>query len=73
MATGIVKFYNEGKGFGFIACDDKKVGDVFVHSTMLSKHEAGVGYLEEGMKVEFEFASGDKGNRVTQLTRVIED
>ena len=51
MTTGIVKFYNENKGFGFIQPDsgDK---DVFVHATALER--SGVSSLREGQKVTFE-------------------
>lgn len=51
MTTGTVKFYNDQKGFGFIAPDDGG-NDVFVHATALER--AGIRHLGEGQKVEFE-------------------
>ena len=51
MATGTVKFYNDQKGYGFIAPDDG-AKDVFVHATALER--AGMNGLSEGQKVNFE-------------------
>ena len=51
MTNGTVKFYNEVKGYGFIAPDDGGK-DVFVHATALER--AGLGTLNEGQKVAFE-------------------
>jgi CspA family cold shock protein len=51
MTTGTVKFYNDQKGFGFIAPDGGG-NDVFVHATALER--AGLRGLSQGQKVEFE-------------------
>jgi CspA family cold shock protein len=51
METGTVKFYNEQKGFGFIAPDNGGK-DVFVHATALER--AGMRSLVEGQKVSFD-------------------
>ncbi len=51
MNTGIVKFYNDQKGFGFIQPDNGGK-DVFVHATALER--AGMRGLVEGQKVEFD-------------------
>ena len=51
MQKGTVKFYNEQKGFGFIAPDDGGK-DVFVHATALER--AGMRSLSEGQKVSFD-------------------
>ena len=66
MATGTVKFFLNEKGYGFISRDDGE--DVFVHYSSI----AGSGYktLEEGQKVEFDVASGRKGDEA-QNVRVI--
>ena len=48
MKTGKVKWFNENKGYGFIAPDDGEK-DVFVHYTALEK--AGIKNLAEGQKV----------------------
>jgi CspA family cold shock protein len=51
MADGVVKFFNQAKGFGFIARSDGG-GDIFVHVTAL--HDSGLDGLEEGDQVTFE-------------------
>ncbi|MGF1619920.1 MAG: cold-shock protein [Rhodomicrobiaceae bacterium] len=51
MDTGVVKFYNEQKGYGFIQPDNGGK-DVFVHATALER--AGMRSLSEGQKVSFD-------------------
>ena len=51
MNTGIVKFYNEQKGFGFIQ-PTGGAKDVFVHATALER--AGISSLREGQEVRFD-------------------
>ena len=53
MDTGTVKFYNDQKGYGFIAPDNGG-NDVFVHATALER--AGMRGLSEGQKVQFDTA-----------------
>lgn len=55
MQKGTVKFFNKGKGFGFITPDGGGK-DVFVHS-----NDMGGAVLQEGTKVEFEVVEGKKG------------
>ena len=58
MATGTVKWFNDAKGYGFIAPDGGGK-DVFVHFSAIG----GDGHktLAEGAKVEFELEEGAKG------------
>jgi len=58
---GKVKFFNETKGFGFIAGDDGK--EYFVHSTGLND---GVS-IEEGSIVTFEIEQGEKGPKASKV------
>ena len=65
MRTGVVKWFDEAKGFGFIAPDpdDKDKNDVFVHySTIEGK---GFRTLAEGQRVEFDSKVGPKGPQAT--------
>jgi CspA family cold shock protein len=67
MATGTVKWFNDSKGFGFIAQEDG-TKDVFVHHSNI----AGSGFktLAEGAKVEFEVREGQKGLEAVNVTPV---
>lgn len=58
MSTGIVKFFNPAKGFGFIRPDDGSK-DVFVHVSAVER--AGLGSLSEGQKLSYEIERGNDG------------
>jgi CspA family cold shock protein len=58
MATGIVKFFNQSKGFGFVTPDEGGP-DVFVHITAVQ--EAGLPGLDDGQKVSFETEPDKRG------------
>ena len=57
MAEGKVKWFNEGKGFGFI--EKAEGGDVFVHFSAIQS--SGFKTLQEGQRVSFEIQQGPKG------------
>ena len=57
MAKGIVKWFNDSKGFGFIEQENGK--DLFVHHTSINA--AGFKSLKEGDHVTFEIEEGNKG------------
>jgi CspA family cold shock protein len=67
MATGTVKWFNDAKGFGFIAPSDGSK-DVFVHFSALQGE--GFKTLAEGANVEFELEQGEKGPQA-QNVRVV--
>ncbi len=67
MATGTVKWFNDQKGYGFIAPDDGGK-DVFVHHTAIQ--EQGFRSLKEGQKVQFDLQQDAKGGRAVNVTKV---
>ena len=58
MASGTVKWFNDAKGYGFIAPDEGGK-DVFVHHSNIVSE--GFRTLSEGAKVQFETREGQKG------------
>jgi CspA family cold shock protein len=66
MATGLVKWFNDSKGYGFIQADGVN-GDVFVHYTAI--HGDGFKTLAEGQKVEFELINGPKGPQASNVQK----
>ena len=63
MATGVVKWFNAEKGFGFISQPGGP--DVFVHFSAIQS--SGYKSLDEGLKVEFEVQQGPKGLQAAQV------
>jgi CxxC-x17-CxxC domain-containing protein len=63
---GAVKWFNEGKGFGFIEVDGGE--DVFVHYSAISGD--GFRSLAEGDRVEFDLVAGDKGKQAANVVRI---
>lgn len=62
MATGIVKWFNATKGFGFIQPDEGGA-DVFVHISAVER--AGLGSLHEGQKVSFEVERDQRSGKMS--------
>ena len=58
MAEGVVKWFNDSKGFGFISLEDGSK-DVFVHHSTIQGD--GFKTLAEGQTVEFDVEQGPKG------------
>ena len=68
MANGTVKWFNDAKGYGFIAPEDGSK-DLFVHHSSI----AGDGYksLAEGARVQFEQREGSKGPEAIEVAPVV--
>ena len=66
MKTGVVKWFNNEKGFGFISVEGEV--DVFVHFSAIT----GEGYksLEEGQSVQFDVVEGAKGPQAANVVRL---
>lgn len=67
MSTGIVKWFNATKGYGFIKPDDGG-SDVFVHIRAVEK--AGYTGLAEGARISFELKTGSSGKMSAENLRI---
>jgi CspA family cold shock protein len=66
MANGVVKWFNDRKGYGFIEQEDGQ--DVFVHHTGITG--SGFRSLNEGDRVTFDVEEGQKGPAAVNVTVV---
>ena len=65
MNTGVIKFFIESKGYGFIT-DDESGQDYFVHVSGLKDS------VEQGDKVEFELVEGERGFKAQEVKKIAE-
>ena len=68
MATGVVKWFNAEKGYGFISQEGGP--DVFVHFSAIQMQ--GYKSLEEGQKVDFDVTQGQKGPQAANVRAAAE-
>lgn len=66
MTQGTVKWFNETKGYGFIAADDGS--DVFVHYSSIQAN--GFRSLVEGESVSFDIENGPKGPKAVNVVKI---
>ena len=66
MANGVVKWFNDKKGYGFIEKDEG--GDVFAHYSAINM--GGYKSLSEGDRVSFEIENGDKGPAAANVVKI---
>ncbi len=70
MEVGVVKWFNNAKGFGFIAAEGSDE-DIFAHYSVIDMD--GYRTLKAGQKVSFERVQGDKGSHATKIVPIIEE
>jgi len=66
VAKGVVKWFNDSKGYGFIAGEDGV--DVFAHFSAIQGD--GFKSLAEGDEVEFDVVKGDKGPKASNIVKI---
>ena len=66
MASGIVKWFSDKKGYGFI--EQEEGGDIFVHYSAITMN--GFKTLSEGERVQFEVEVGDRGPAAKNVEKV---
>ncbi len=66
MANGIVKWFSDKKGYGFI--EKEEGGDIFVHHTSINM--SGFKTLSEGDRVTFDVEEGDRGPAAKNVEKV---
>ena len=66
MKTGVVKWFNNEKGFGFISVEGE--GDVFVHFSAINGEL--YKYLQEGQSVQVDVVEGAKGPQAANVVRL---
>ena len=75
MPQGVVKWFSNEKGYGFVAVDDADVldghKDVFVHFSAIDEGKPGYKSLEEGERVRFEIVRGNKGPQAAKVERLM--
>lgn len=67
MEKGKVKWFNNAKGYGFIAQDNGD--DVFVHYSVIQQD--GYRSLNAGEEVEFDLTNGDKGLQASKVIKIL--
>lgn len=71
MSTGIVKWFNDSKGFGFITPDEGG-DDLFAHFSEIKTQDGGGGFrtLQENQRVSFDVTRGPKGLQASNIKPV---
>lgn len=70
MEIGVVKWFNNAKGFGFISAEGVDA-DIFAHYSVIEMD--GYRSLKAGQKVQFEVIHGDKGSHATKIIPLVDN
>ena len=70
MSQGMVKWFDDNKGYGFVVADDEPDIDVFVHYSVIQLE--GFKTLREGQRVLFETAEGPRGKCAVSVEAVLQ-
>lgn len=70
MTTGTVKFFNDQKGFGFIAPDDGGP-DTFVHASAVER--SGMHSIQQDQRLSYDIVQGQRGKSEATNLRAAED
>ncbi len=65
---GVVKWFSDSKGYGFIIPEDQQERDIFVHHSAIQSN--GFRSLAEGERVEFEIVDGQKGPAANNVVKM---
>ena len=71
MATGVMKWFNNDKGYGFVMMDDADKSEVFVHHSAIDME--GFKTLKHGQRVEFSLYYGPKGLTASYLKLICDE
>ena len=71
MATGVMKWFNNDKGYGFVTMDDEAKSEVFVHHSAIDME--GFKTLKHGQRVEFSLYYGPKGLTASYLKQICDE
>ena len=71
MATGVMKWFNNDKGYGFVMMDDDDKSEVFVHHSAIDME--GFKTLKHGQRVEFSLYYGPKGLTASYLKPICDE
>ena len=67
--TGVVKWYDSSKGYGFIGRDGGE-RDIFLHAGSLRRSGIDANSMQEGVELRFDVEAGPKGDKATNISMI---
>lgn len=68
VCSGVLKWFDGTRGFGFVVCDDERIGDILVHFSVLRAH--GRRSLPEGARLECRVERRERGFQATEILTI---